>query len=71
MLQVHFRFESQLVASDNVFPKAMQTLIRDLPIKELELAFVHGRWVRRECLVCSPSIVRQGLGQHKSYIDAK
>ena len=30
---------------DNTFPKAMQRLITNLSVQELELAFVHGRWV--------------------------
>ena len=45
-MQVHFHFQSQLVASDNTFPRAMQNLISNLPVRELDLAFVHGRWVR-------------------------
>ena len=44
-MQVHFHFESQLLPDDKVFPKAMQRLISDLSVQELELAFVHGRWV--------------------------
>ena len=44
-MQVHFQFRSQLVLADTVFPKAIQKLLVNLPVQQLELAFVHGRWV--------------------------
>ena len=51
-LQVHFQFKSQLVPADNTFPKAIQNLIAVLPVTELSLAFVHGRWVCSQCCCC-------------------
>lgn len=45
VLQVQFHFTSQLVLTDTTFPRAIQNLIASLPVTELELAFVHGRWV--------------------------
>lgn len=44
-MQVHFHFQSQLATNDHVFPKAIRHLIANLPVQELDLAFVRGRWV--------------------------
>ncbi|KAL0032283.1 hypothetical protein WJX79_002357 [Trebouxia sp. C0005] len=41
---VHFDFQSQLAPHDHVFPKAIRHLIANLPVQELDLAFVRGRW---------------------------
>ena len=54
LLQVHFHFKSQLVPTDDIFPRAIKNLIASLPVTELDLAFVHGRWV---CLQCSLAMV--------------
>ncbi len=44
-MQVHFHFQSELATNDLIFPKAIRHLIVNLPVQELDLAFVRGRWV--------------------------
>ena len=78
-MQVHFHFTSQLVTSDNTFPRAMQNLISNLPVRELDLAFVHGRWVRltAACYLLladstqpdSSALVMEKLCTYKSSVD--
>ncbi|DBA96687.1 hypothetical protein WJX77_007388 [Trebouxia sp. C0004] len=41
---VHFHFQSQLAKNDPIFPKAIRYLIANLPVQELDLTFVRGRW---------------------------
>ncbi|KAL0049666.1 hypothetical protein WJX82_007177 [Trebouxia sp. C0006] len=41
---VHFHFQSELATNDLIFPKAIRHLIVNLPVQELDLAFVRGRW---------------------------
>lgn len=57
-MQVHFDFQSQLAPHDHVFPKAIRHLIANLPVQELDLAFVRGRWV------CERAVLQLQLYSH-------